>query len=386
MSPIFFTLVTLFLTSIIWAIIFLMSWYTLGKKTYALIWSGAFIVSACQWATVLAKSWFSSDITYWMLATSFSMLSVLLGTWGHCMRTKANINVPYLCIFAVLVSLAVYYFKVISPHIGLSMSLYIYYDVLLLILNSIIIFQHREKSRPAEIGAVTTYLLCALFLFVAATIALLQGTQVNNDYLKLYTMINFITVPVAHVGMAVFIVFIMTSDLAEEMENLATTDVLTGCLNRRGFYQKAQDQLTSFINEQKHVCLIYWDIDVFKTINDEFGHAGGDKALTETAKRVQKQIKSSDIIGRIGGEEFVILVGRATYQEAEEIAERLRSCIASTPIKYKKHKINVTASFGVIDIKEHDVPIEKAIDLADKALYLAKEEGRNKVARASAFA
>lgn len=386
MSPIFFTLVTLFLTSIIWAIIFLMSWYTLGKKTYALIWSGAFIVSACQWATVLAKSWFSSDITYWMLATSFSMLSVLLGTWGHCMRTKANINVPYLCIFAVLVSLAVYYFKVISPHIGLSMSLYIYYDVLLLILNSIIIFQHRKKSRPAEIGAVTTYLLCALFLFVAATIALLQGTQVNNDYLKLYTMINFITVPVAHVGMAVFIVFIMTSDLAEEMENLATTDVLTGCLNRRGFYQKAQDQLTSFINEQKHVCLIYWDIDVFKTINDEFGHAGGDKALTETAKRVQQQIKSSDIIGRIGGEEFVILVGRATYQEAEEIAERLRSCIASTPIKYKKHKINVTASFGVIDIKEHDVPIEKAIDLADKALYLAKEEGRNKVARASAFA
>ena len=111
-----------------------------------------------------------------------------------------------------------------------------------------------------------------------------------------------------------------------------------------------------------------------------------DKALVETAKRVSNQIKSSDLIGRIGGEEFVILIGRATYKEAEEIAERLRKCISASPIKYKGQKIHVTASFGVIDIKEHDMPIEKAIDLADKALYLAKEDGRNKVARVSAIA
>nr|WP_283103709.1 GGDEF domain-containing protein [Shewanella gelidii] len=374
------------LTSLIWSAIFLMSWSALGKKPYTLIWSASFAVSACQWAGVLSRSYFDSDINYWTLVTSLSMFSVLLGAWGHCIRTKVPIRFAYLISGAVIVGLAVYYFRALEPHVGLYMSLYIYYDVAMFVLSATLILRFRKQPRLAEVGAAFTYYACALGLFIAATIALMQGAEAKPEYLKLYLMVNFITVPTAQVGMAVFILFMMASDLAEKMKNVAETDVLTGCLNRRGFYEKAQKQLYEEIKELNHVCLIYWDIDKFKKVNDLYGHAAGDTVLAQAAKRVSDNIKSSDLMGRVGGEEFVILVSHTNYQNVEEVAERLRKAIAETPIIHKGEAISITASFGVVDIQNGEISIETAIDIADKALYSAKEKGRNKVARAENFA
>ena len=260
------------------------------------------------------------------------------------------------------------------------MSLYVYYDVILLVLNAVIIFRHKQKSLPAEIGASITYTLCGLLLFVAASIALLQGSQVNEEYIALYTLINFITVPTAHVGMAVFIIFMIASDLAEKMNHLAMSDELTGCLNRRGFYNKSQEQLKDKLNNYNYVSLIYWDIDKFKKINDEFGHAGGDLVLVEAAKIMQNCINPCDLFGRIGGEEFALLIARNDESSAKDLPEKLRSTLASYPIHFNDKVINVTASFGVINIKCNKTTIESAINEADKALYHAKNEGRNQVA------
>ncbi|AQP98588.1 GGDEF domain-containing protein [Pseudoalteromonas aliena] len=378
MNPLSYILVTLFLTSVIWAIIFLMSWFTLGKKQYALLWAGAFTLSACQWATILGRSLFSSDITVWMLASSLSVGSVLLGTWGHCIRVNSSIRIRYLIFFAIITLAVVYYFKAVNVHVGLFMSLYIYYDVILLMLNAAIILKHKQKSLPAEIGASITYILCGIFLFFAATIALMQGSQVNLEYIELYNLINFLTVPSAHVGMAVFIIFIMASDLADEMENLAMTDVLTGCLNRRGFYQKGQAKLAKKCTEQ-YMSLIYWDIDNFKKINDDYGHANGDLVLIEAVKRVTSHINTNDLFGRIGGEEFVILATSNSEEEAKAIPEQLRLALANNPFRLNEQSINVTASFGVINIQCNKITIESAINQADKALYNAKHKGKNTV-------
>ncbi|MBG9995526.1 GGDEF domain-containing protein [Pseudoalteromonas sp. NZS127_1] len=383
MNPVFYILVTLFLTSVIWSVIFLMSWFTLGKKQYAMLWTIAFALSACQWATILAEPLFDSHTLYWMLGSSFSVGSVLLGTWGHCIRVNSSIKIRYLIISAIVTLAAVYYFTAINVHVGLFMSLYVYYDVILLILSAVIIFRHKQKSLPAEIGASITYTLCGLLLFVAASIALLQGSQVNEEYIALYTLINFMTVPAAHVGMAVFIIFIMASDLAEKMNHLAMTDVLTGCLNRRGFYNKSQEQLKDKLNNYKYVSLIYWDIDKFKKINDEFGHAGGDVVLVEAAKIMQDCINPDDLFGRIGGEEFTLLIARNDEPTAKAFPEKLRNALASNPIHFNDKVINVTASFGVINIKCNKTAIESAINEADKALYHAKNRGRNQVVHIS---
>lgn len=376
MNPLSYILVTLLLTSIIWAIIFLMSWFTLGKKQYALLWTGAFTLSVCQWATILGSSLFSSDITVWMLASSFSVGSVLLGTWGHCIRVNSSIRIRYLIFLAIITLAAVYYFKAVNVHVGLFMSLYIYYDVILLVLNAAIILKQKQKSLPAEIGASITYILCGIFLFFAATVALMQGSQVNREYIELYNLINFLTVPTANVGMAVFIIFIMASDLADEMENLAMTDVLTGCLNRRGFYQKSQAKLAEKCTEQ-YMSLIYWDIDNFKKINDDYGHANGDSVLIEAVKRVTSHINTNDLFGRIGGEEFVILATSNSEEEAKAIPEQLRLALANEPFDLNEQSINVTASFGAINIQCHNMTVESAINQADKALYNAKHKGKN---------
>ncbi|KPZ58372.1 MULTISPECIES: GGDEF domain-containing protein [Pseudoalteromonas] len=382
MSPIFFILITLLLTSIIWSVIFLMAWFTLGKKSYALFWAGAFILSACQWGTILLRSHFDSDTLYWMTGVSLSMGSVILGTWGHAIRARSPINLRYLLALAVITLASVYYYKAVDVHIGLSMSLYIYYDILLLLINAVIIIKHKAKSLPAEIGAAITYTVCGVCLFIAATIALMQGSQVNQAYLDLYTLINFITVPTAHVGMAVFIIFIMASDLAQEMQKLAMTDVLTQCINRRGFYDIGQQKIESQLGCKQHVSLIYWDIDSFKNINDDYGHAAGDEVLVQATQRIKMCLQKDDIFARLGGEEFVILIARDSELKAKQFADKLRETLASKPIEYEKQCINVTASFGVISIKSVNTPIDKAIDLADKALYIAKHEGKNKVAYA----
>ena len=163
------------------------------------------------------------------------------------------------------------------------------------------------------------------------------------------------------------------------MKELAMTDLLTNCLNRRGFYIHAKQQMLELQKQGQHICLIYWDIDKFKAINDQYGHAGGDQVLIYISNMIKQNIKKDDLLGRMGGEEFVILIGRSSYDDANSVAERLRTMINDTPIPFGEWHIKVTASFGVVELAEKDITVEQAIDLADNALYKAKSGGRNKV-------
>ncbi|XQF91650.1 GGDEF domain-containing protein (plasmid) [Pseudoalteromonas espejiana] len=159
------------------------------------------------------------------------------------------------------------------------------------------------------------------------------------------------------------------------------TDVLTKCVNRRGFYEIGQQKLEPI--KLRTTCIAYiLGYRSFKVINDEYGHAGGDEVLIQATKRVRACLNKDDIFARIGGEEFVILIARDSELKAKQFADTLRATLASKPIEYKQQCIDVTASFGVISIKCATTQIDKAIDLADKALYIAKHEGKNKVAYA----
>ena len=211
----------------------------------------------------------------------------------------------------------------------------------------------------------------------------MQGKELNPFFQDLYIYLNFVTMPAAFTAMGLFVVFMLASDLSEKMKSLAMTDVLTKCLNRRGFYEQAQKRIKRLLKKSQHVCVIYWDIDKFKAINDQYGHSCGDQVLIETVEQVRTHIKKDDLLGRLGGEEFIILLGRIEYDEAKEVAERLRETIENHTIFYEEKEIRVTSSFGVVFIDESVTEIEKAIDIADNALYRAKEDGRNQVVLAS---
>ena len=122
------------------------------------------------------------------------------------------------------------------------------------------------------------------------------------------------------------------------------------------------------------------DIDYFKNINDTYGHLIGDRVLIWFTEICQKNLREYDVFARYGGEEFVALLPETDSQKAYEIAERVRSAIASTKMMFEDVNVSITASVGVVSIKsEDDLLLDKILDRADQALYRSKQTGRNQV-------
>lgn len=163
----------------------------------------------------------------------------------------------------------------------------------------------------------------------------------------------------------------------QQLQELANRDGLTGALNRRAFDERVTLlHKTSGINEVEIVAsLIIFDIDNFKQMNDQFGHQEGDEILIRLTRLVRNNIREEDRLYRYGGEEFVIIVKCATARKASEIAEKIRQKIEDSHISAQTV---VTASFGVAEFRKEESP-SNWIDRADKALYRAKAEGKNRV-------
>ena len=167
-----------------------------------------------------------------------------------------------------------------------------------------------------------------------------------------------------------------------ELENLAHTDFLTGLNNRRYFMKKVQQELTRALRYQSKFSLLMFDIDFFKQVNDSYGHHIGDIVLQKVADYCQKTVRSVDIIGRIGGEEFAVFLPESDYENALDVAERLRKGIEETLLASVGDKeIHVTVSIGLVSADSAGRSIDELLDLADKALYEAKTSGRNKICR-----
>ncbi len=160
-------------------------------------------------------------------------------------------------------------------------------------------------------------------------------------------------------------------------EHRARTDALTGLNNRRAFFEQAR-AIDDLCKRYKHLySIIMMDIDFFKQINDTHGHAAGDKALKSIADTLNKTIRTSDVVGRIGGEEFAIILPQTQSDSAQNLAERLRKSVESYTIDYDEGSLNLTASFGVAQYAGDTLSVEEIVSRADDALYQAKHQGRN---------
>ena len=163
----------------------------------------------------------------------------------------------------------------------------------------------------------------------------------------------------------------------EEAEKLARTDMLTGLNNRRAFTELSNIQVEYCKRHEHPVSAIIIDVDHFKNINDSRGHAAGDSALQHLAKILQNTTRSSDIIGRIGGEEFSVLLTNTDINEAANVAEKLKDWIADHPVHIADDYFSMTVSVGVASDDSYN--LELLLNRADKAMYKAKQAGRNQV-------
>jgi diguanylate cyclase (GGDEF)-like protein len=164
-----------------------------------------------------------------------------------------------------------------------------------------------------------------------------------------------------------------------KLRQLATTDGLTGALNRAEFLARAQRELEARRGSAGVMDVLMIDVDHFKSINDRFGHAGGDRALQHMVATLGTALRQVDLLGRLGGEEFAVVLFDLPDSIAEVVAERLRSRVADTPTMFGDRPIQMTISLGLATQVESDRSIEQIIARADAALYQAKGSGRNRV-------
>jgi diguanylate cyclase (GGDEF)-like protein len=176
----------------------------------------------------------------------------------------------------------------------------------------------------------------------------------------------------------------LSSELAE-WQLRANTDAMTGLLNRRAFLNLAEQQVAYARRYGGGLAAVVADIDHFKAVNDTHGHAVGDIAIREVAQRLKQAARDSDLVARFGGEEFVVLLMASDLESARVYAERVRAAIAATPIDLPDGgALGLTVSLGCTALAATDKDIQDAIDRADRALYEAKNGGRNCVRLANA--
>ena len=166
---------------------------------------------------------------------------------------------------------------------------------------------------------------------------------------------------------------------ARELWQLATSDPLTGIPNRRAFFESIEHERARLTRYPGEAAVLMIDIDHFKQINDTHGHAAGDAVLCHIVRQVRKLLRESDMLARLGGEEFAILLPQASREGALGLAERVRKVLEDTPLTYNDVPIYVTASVGVTIMSHTDPNTDKTLSRADHALYEAKRNGRNRV-------
>ena len=216
------------------------------------------------------------------------------------------------------------------------------------------------------------------FIFAFSFYALLW-LKTGNLYAATYSdtvLVTFITLEMA---------YILELEMRREFFHIATIhhlaihDSLTGVFNRRHFLNQMDKEVALAKRYQLPLTMLMIDIDSFKQVNDRYGHAAGDEALRAISQVCIQELRVVDYFGRIGGEEFAVLLPNTDIRGAVELAERLRTKTADIQIKNDEYTFSCTLSVGVTQLKPSDQASSALLDRADEGLYRAKHNGKNQV-------
>lgn len=171
---------------------------------------------------------------------------------------------------------------------------------------------------------------------------------------------------------------------SQQLREMARIDNLTGLLNRSSFYEMAHLEIEKVQNKKgfnscSQVFIVMMDLDHFKQINDNFGHHAGDTSLRYFAKTLKNCVRNNDAVGRLGGEEFAVVVAGASIEAVKSLAERVRQITENSRIQFQNAAISFTVSIGITMLAEDEDSIAEALKRADRVMYRAKFEGRNRI-------
>jgi diguanylate cyclase (GGDEF)-like protein len=371
----------------------------LGALVLAVSMAGIFLAGTRERAVMdwaLAGLFFSIGqiITFLTLAPTVGMVSpgwlalinatifvghglVLLGVQAHVGQTRSTAVVTLIGL-AILISVGFWPLMQDSWAFRIS-TLSLFYVVVCVLAARLLWSNAPEKLKPyrrAVAGVILAYaafLLLRLGMVLAPELA--QGTAVR-DGLMVPVLIAAL---LFYLFLSVSLSLMLFRKKEINLQYLARHDPLTGLLNRYSLEQFASREMARAQRGGAPFALVSFDMDLFKTVNDTYGHAAGDQLLKEVADRTCAVIRDADIAFRMGGEEFLVMLPDADGETACQVADRLRDALTSRPISFHEMEIPVSASFGIAVLDPLKDDWESLLQRADRALYLAKDRGRNRV-------
>lgn len=226
-----------------------------------------------------------------------------------------------------------------------------------------------------------------LTLYVAHTVVMLilaglslsdapEASTGNRSWVYELVLASHILLTTGTAMLFPLLVYVATE---QRLKRLANQDELTGLYNRRAFFTISDGLFDESVRVGTDFCVLMVDLDYFKQVNDQWGHAVGDQCLQLTARTLQTQLREQDILARLGGEEFAVTLPGIDAQEAEDIAQRLCRCLAHKPLMISGQAIAITASVGGVQRHKDHANVQDMLLQADHALYSAKSKGRNQV-------
>ncbi|MCE9687151.1 GGDEF domain-containing protein [Shewanella sp. AS16] len=379
MSAIEYVFVTMLLVNLMLGSVFLVSWLSISRKTYVLLWSLTFWLATLNVLTNAGRELFSSNQTYWIFVNSLSLLVQGFALAGYRQRAGWKAFPGWLFGYGLTIEVVLFYFTVLQPHFGIRVALLPFSALLMSLACIYTLCQAQRKLRPAEWSCATMLGLFALVETAVCGVALMHGVEQQQAYTLLYQKINYLTMPAAYAGLGAFSVLMLADDLAAKMRSLAYTDDLTKLLNRRGLNEAFRRRLSKNAKQPDTTFIAVADIDHFKAINDSHGHEVGDLALKTVARVLEQHTREQDLVGRLGGEEFALVLQAEDLPSAAAMIDHLRAVIETETFHVQGQALKMTASFGLVQYRPQQRNVFDAIHLADALLYQAKNNGRNRV-------
>jgi len=311
------------------------------------------------------------------------------GVWGLLMPTLLQLTLALCCVAVWTINRCgyfqlarVYFFSVTmalalgSTVLGQGSLLLAHYYFLLLAFLSLVFFKTSERYWTVAVAGVNT----GLFLFFEwrGWPSHPSVYAIAYDVTHLIQLIQMGTCIVVF-GAAMLLTEFMMDAYVQKLDVLGRTDLLTGLPNRTWFQAALTRELSKVQRSGGSIAIALLDLDHFKAVNDEYGHAVGDEALKHVAKQLKAQARAGDFVARMGGEEFIVLMQASSVLHAQAGAERLRACIAALPFTSPNGPHTLTASVGVA-LYRPGISSQLLMRAADRAMYRAKHAGRNQVA------
>ena len=343
----------------------------LGIKTY-------------MWGAFFSALGFLSGMVYYLYPNAInvrflSVVSFNISSYFYCLGIGVFLEVRVYKIalryFLLFSFFSAFYLILFSKNNVLINMITAVYAIIFYSIACCYLWQRRQENFSGSVyfmlASLTFLIITLIYRCYFITIHQIQSSFTNDILNNRFLLAVFIGAYLRNVGF----ITMVSHRLYQDLTASALYDFLTKIYNRRATQQLIENQFLVFKRQPQACSLILIDIDYFKAVNDNYGHDVGDSVLKNVAQTLKKQLRKEDILGRWGGEEFLIFLPNTDLNAAQKMGEKLRYCVEQHFIA----DIHCTISLGIKVLTPSDESIEQAINHADKALYQAKHNGRNQV-------